>query len=200
MEDIRTFGYVRVSTKEQHEDRQLIAMQEFGVAEECVYRDKQSGKDFDRPGFQALMSQIRQGDVLVVKSIDRLGRDYQEILNHWRIITKERQCAIVVLDMPMLDTREKENRDLTGTFVADLVLNILSYVAETERAYTRQRQREGIAAAKAKGIQFGRPPIKRTAKWYQMREAWRCKKITARSAATVLGIDHKTFLLWVNDN
>ena len=153
MEAGNVYGYMRVSTKEQNEDRQLIAMLEFGVKESHLFMDKQSGKDFNRPSYLKLLSTLRPGDVLVVKSIDRLGRDYEEIIEQWRIITKERQVAIVVLDMPLLDTRQKD-RDLTGIFIADLVLQILSYVAQTEREFNRQRQSEGIAAAKAKGVMY----------------------------------------------
>lgn len=144
------YGYIRVSTKDQHEDRQMIAMQEFGVSEKHIYMDKLSGKDFDRPQYKRLLRRLKGGDTLVVKSIDRLGRDYSEIQNQWRIITKEKKANIVVLDMPLLDTRQK-GRDLTGTFIADLVLQILSYVAQVERENIKQRQAEGIAAAKAKG-------------------------------------------------
>lgn len=149
------YGYIRVSTKDQHEDRQMIAMQEFGVSEKHIYMDKLSGKDFDRPQYKRLLRRLKGGDTLVVKSIDRLGRDYSEIQNQWRIITKEKKANIVVLDMPLLDTRQK-GRDLTGTFIADLVLQILSYVAQVERENIKQRQAEGIAAAKAKGVRFGR--------------------------------------------
>lgn len=148
------YGYARVSTKEQNEQRQLIALQEFGVAEQNVFVDKQSGKDFERPNYRKLIKKLKPDDTLVIKSIDRLGRNYEEILEQWRIITKERGTAIVVLDMPLLDTRK--NRDLTGTLIADIVLQLLSYVAQTEREFIRQRQAEGIAAAKAQGVQFGR--------------------------------------------
>ena len=160
MDEGRIFGYVRVSTKEQNEDRQVIAMREFGVADKSIYMDKQSGKDFERPAYKRLMKRLKPGDVLVIKSIDRLGRDYDETLEQWRVITKEMKAAIVVLDMPLLDTRQKE-RSLTGTFIADLVLQILSYVAETEREFNHRRQAEGIAAAKEKGVRFGRPPKER---------------------------------------
>lgn len=150
------YGYIRVSTKEQCEDRQLIALRDFPVCDDKIFMDKLSGKDFNRPQYKKLLRKLKRGDILVVKSIDRLGRNYEEILNQWRIITKEKQADIVVLDMPLLDTR-KTGRNLTGTFVADLVLQILSYVAQTERENIRQRQMEGIAAAKLRGVQFGRP-------------------------------------------
>ena len=139
------YGYIRVSTKEQNEDRQYIAMKEFGVNDRNIFMDKQSGKDFNRPSYKRLSRLLKPGDVLVIKSIDRLGRNYEEIIEQWRMITKIRGAAIVVLDMPLLDTRQKD-KDLTGTFIADLVLQILSYVAETEREFMRQRQAEGIAA------------------------------------------------------
>ena len=148
------YGYVRVSTREQNEQRQVVALKEYGIAEKRIYMDKQSGKDFERPNYKRLIRKIKNGDTLVIKSIDRLGRNYDEILEQWRIITKEKQAAIVVLDMPLLDT--KQNRDLTGTLIADIVLQLLSYVAQTEREFIRQRQAEGIAAAKARGVKFGR--------------------------------------------
>ena len=147
------YGYVRVSTQEQNEVRQLTAMRNFGVAEKNIIVEKLSGKDFKRPRYQRLVKGLRQKDVLVIKSIDRLGRNYTEILEQWAIITKEREAAIVVLDMPLLDTRQ--GRDLTGTLIADIVLQLLSYVAQTERENIRQRQAEGIAAAKARGVRFG---------------------------------------------
>jgi len=189
------YGYVRVSTREQNEDRQLIAMRGFGVAEKDIYLDKQSGKDFRRMAYQKLLSKLKPGDTLVIKSIDRLGRDYDEILGQWRIITKERHISIVVLDMPLLDTRQKE-RDLTGTFVADLVLQILSYVAQQEREFIRQRQAEGIVAAKARGVTFGRPPLERPEIFNAVLLAWKSGEISAREAGRRLGVNYKTFLVW----
>ena len=153
----KTYGYVRVSTRAQKEDRQLIAMREFGVPPERIVVERQSGKDFERPVYLRLLRSLRRGDVLVVKSIDRLGRNYTEILEQWGCLTKEKRVSVVVLDMPLLDTRE--DRDLTGILVADIVLQLLSYVAQTERDYIRQRQAEGIAAAKARGVRFGRERI-----------------------------------------
>ena len=150
---MKIYGYIRVSTKEQNEERQLIAMREFGIPEENIVIEKQSGKDFERPGYKTLMKTLKAGDTFVIKSIDRLGRNYEEILEQWRIITKEKQVAIVVLDMPLLDTRQ--GRDLTGVLIADIVLQLLSYVAQTEREFNRQRQAEGIAAAKARGVHLG---------------------------------------------
>lgn len=191
----KTYGYVRVSTKEQNEDRQLIALQEFPVLEKCIYMDKLSGKDFNRPQYQKLLKKMRPGDLLVVKSIDRLGRNYEEILLQWRMITKEKQVDVVVLDMPLLDTRKSGN-DLTGTFVADLVLQILSYVAQTERENIHQRQMEGIAAARLRGVQFGRPRKPVPELFWQLKEEWKDKKITSREAARQLSISQDTFLRW----
>lgn len=192
----KTYGYVRVSTKEQNEGRQLIAMREFGIADKNVIVEKQSGKDFERPKYKTLLKMLKPGDTFVIKSIDRLGRNYDEILEQWRFLTKQKEVAIVVLDMPLLDTRQ--GRDLTGVLIADIVLQLLSYVAQTEREFIRQRQAEGIAAAKANGVQFGRPPKERPEIFETLQEAWQRKELSARSAAKQLGIDHKTFLLWVN--
>ena len=192
------YGYVRVSTKEQNEQRQMIALREFGIEEKRIYMDKQSGKDFKRSKYKKLLRKIKNGDALVVKSIDRLGRNYDEILEQWRIITKEKQVAIVVLDMPLLDTRQ--NRDLTGTLIADIVLQLLSYVAQTEREFIHQRQAEGIAAAKAQGVQFGRKPMKRPTSFAMLKKQWEQNQISARAAAKQLGITHSTFLRWVNEN
>ena len=189
------YGYIRVSTKDQHEDRQMIAMQEFGVSEKHIYMDKLSGKDFDRPQYKRLLRRLKGGDTLVVKSIDRLGRDYSEIQNQWRIITKEKKANIVVLDMQLLDTRQK-GRDLTGTFIADLVLQILSYVAQVERENIKQRQAEGIAAAKAKGVRFGREKMPIPEEFYALRTRYREGSITASAAARELGVAHSTFLKW----
>jgi len=190
------YGYVRISTREQNEIRQLVAMREFGVMDRNIFLDKQSGKDFLRQAYQKLLKKLKPNDTLVIKSIDRLGRDYGEILEQWRIITKERRAAIVVLDIPLLDTRQKE-RDLTGTFIADLVLQILSYVAQTERDFIHQRQAEGIAAAKARGVKFGRPPLEIPALFQEVQEAWVRKEISAREAGRRLGVSYKTFQSWV---
>ncbi|MBQ2985631.1 MAG: recombinase family protein, partial [Clostridia bacterium] len=186
-----------VSTKEQNEDRQYIAMKEFGIGDRDIYVDKQSGKDFNRPAYRRLLRLLKPGDVLAIKSIDRLGRNYEEIIEQWRMITKIRGAAIVVLDMPLLDTRQK-GKDLTGTFIADLVLQILSYVAETEREFMRQRQAEGIAAARAKGVRFGRPPMPKPPAFEMFRREWVNNEISAREAARCLGIDHKTFITWAH--
>ena len=186
-----TYGYVRVSTQEQNEARQLAAMQEFGVAEKNIIIEKLSGKDFNRPCYQRLVRALRPGDVLVVKSIDRLGRNYDEILEQWSVITKKRKAAIVVLDMPLLDTRQ--GRDLTGTLIADIVLQLLSYVAQTERENIRQRQAEGIAEAKAKGVRFGPPCHTLPDSFEELRQAWRDRRMTLRAAAEACGIPKSTF-------
>ena len=192
------YGYVRVSSRDQNEERQIIAMHEFGVDDKQIYMDKQSGKDFERPQYKKLMRKIKTGDTLVIKSIDRLGRNYDEILVQWRTITKQKKVAIVVLDMPLQDTRQ--NRDLTGTLIADIVLQLLSYVAQTERDFIKQRQKEGIAAAKARGVQFGRTPMERPVDYDQIKTLWFQEKISAREAGRQLGITHKTFLRWVNSD
>lgn len=192
------YGYVRVSTREQNEQRQVVALKEYGIAEKRIYMDKQSGKDFERPNYKRLIRKIKNGDTLVIKSIDRLGRNYDEILEQWRIITKEKQAAIVVLDMPLLDT--KQNRDLTGTLIADIVLQLLSYVAQTEREFIRQRQAEGIAAAKARGVKFGRQAMERPAEYEYIKEQWQRKELSARAAAKQLGITHGTFLRWIRED
>ena len=191
------YGYVRVSTREQNEQRQMIALREFGIPEKYIFLDKQSGKDFERPNYKKLMRKLKNGDTLVIKSIDRLGRNYDEILQQWRIITKEKQAYIVVLDMPLLDT--KQNRDLTGTLIADIVLQLLSYVAQTEREFIRQRQAEGIAAAKERGVRFGRSPMVRPKEYDILRSQWEDNQISARAAAKQLGITHRTFLNWVHE-
>jgi len=194
----KIYGYGRVSTKRQCEDRQLIALAECGVSPRNIYFDKQSGKDFDREQYQRLLKQLKAGDTVFIKSIDRLGRNYAEIIEQWRHITKDVSADIVILDMPLLDSRQKE-RDLTGTFIADLVLQILSYVAETERAYNLQRATEGIAAAKAKGIRFGRPPKVKPDMFPALCEAWQQKRISARAAARELNVTHRTFSLWASE-
>ena len=185
-----TYGYVRVSTQEQNESRQLDAMREFGVADEHVIVEKLSGKDFNRPQYQQLVKSLQSGDVLVVKSIDRLGRNYDEILEQWAMITKKRQAA-VVLDMPLLDTRQ--GRDLTGTLISDIVLQLLSYVAQTERENIRQRQAEGIAAAKARGVRFGPRPRTLPDNFEGVRRAWRSGELSMRAAAEACGMPTTTF-------
>ena len=185
------YGYVRVSTQEQHEARQLDAMRKFGIVEENIIVEKVSGKDFNRPLYRQLIKKLGPEDVLVVKSIDRLGRNYNEILEQWGVITKKRKAAIVVLDMPLLDTRQ--GRDLTGTLISDIVLQLLSYVAQSERENIRQRQAEGIAAAKAKGVHFGPERRPLPDGFEPLRQAWRSKQITLRTAAESCGIPKTTF-------
>lgn len=189
------YGYVRVSSKDQCEDRQIISMREFPVLEGNIFLDKQSGKDFRRPKYQKLIKKLHAGDVMVVQSIDRLGRNYDEILEQWRIITKVKQAHIVVLDMPLLDTRQKE-KDLTGTFIADLVLQILSYVAQTERENIKKRQAEGIAAAKLRGVRFGPPRKNIPVKFEQLRIQWEAGEISGRAAARELNVAAQTFTRW----
>lgn len=189
------YGYVRVSSKDQCEARQVLALREFKVPEHNIYMDKMSGKDFNRPQYRRMVRKLKAGDVLVVKSIDRLGRNYEEILEQWRMLTKKKEVDVVVLDMPLLDTR-MSGGNLTGVFVADLVLQILSYVAQTERKNIRQRQREGIAAAKQRGVKFGRPKKQVPEEFARLREKWMQKEVSSREATKRLGISQDTFLRW----
>ncbi len=191
MEDINIYGYMRVSSKEQNEDRQKIALTEMGVPENNIYMDKQSGKDFERTQYKRLLRKLNKNSVLYIKSIDRLGRNYGELNEQWRIITKEKKADIVVIDMPLLDTRREKN--LLGTFISDVVLALLSYVAENERTNIKQRQAEGIAAAKARGVKFGRPPLPIPQNFYQMHKDWRAGKITIEEAAKACNMCPKTF-------
>ena len=180
------YGYIRVSTREQNEDRQRLALAALPVPEENIYMDKQSGKDFERPQYRRLVRRLRRDDLLYVKSIDRLGRNYSEILEQWRMLTKEKG-----VDMPLLDTRR--GKDLMGTFLSDIVLQVLSFVAENERDNIRQRQAEGIAAAKARGVRFGRPPLPLPDNFHMLHQAWRGQKITLRQAARACGMPTGTF-------
>lgn len=188
------YGYARVSTPEQNMDRQIKALEEFGVPVKNIYKEKETGRDFERPAYKRLMRKLRVEDVLVVKSIDRLGRNYAEILEQWRVITKVKGAAIVVLDMPILDTRKE--KDLIGTLVADLVLQIMSYFAQVERDFIKQRQAEGIAAAKARGVKFGRPRIPIPENFAEMKAKWQAGKISSRQAGKELGVSYHTFLRW----
>lgn len=187
----RIYGYVRVSTREQNEDRQIRAMDERCVPRENIYIDKQSGKDFNRPRYQKMVGKMRQNDLLYIKSIDRLGRNYDEILEQWRILTKEKKVNIVVLDMPLLDTRR--GQDLMGTFLSDIVLQVLSFVAQNEREAIRERQREGIEAAKKRGVQFGRPLIPVPDNFEQVYNRWSTKSISGEEAARLCGLTAATF-------
>ena len=184
-------GYIRVSSCDQNEDRQLIALKKAGVAEKNIYLDKQSGKDFNRPQYKKLLKRMKKDDVLYIQSIDRLGRNYEEILQQWRMLTKEKGIDIVVLDMPLLDTRR--GKDLMGTFLSDIVLQVLSFVAENERNNIRQRQAEGIAAAKAKGIRFGRPPQPLPESFHSSYQRWKQGEITGTAAAMECGMPLSTF-------
>lgn len=190
----QVFGYLRVSTKDQHEDRQLAALSEYQIPAGNLYCDKQSGKDFDRPAYQRLLRRLRAGDLLIIKSIDRLGRNYSDILAQWRIISVEKKCNIKVIDMPLLDT--SHSQDLTGTLIADIVLQLLSYVAQTEREFIRQRQAEGIAAAKVRGVRFGRPRIARPDQFREICLRWRQGEFSSRAAAQLLQVSQSTFLAW----
>ncbi len=188
---IKIFGYARVSTREQNEDRQIIALKEAGVPKESIFVDKTSGKDFERPQYKKLLKKLDKDSVLYIKSLDRLGRNYQSLSEQWRIITVKKGADVVVIDMPILDTRMEKG--LLGTFISDLVLVLLSYVAENERLNIKQRQREGIEAAKARGVKFGRPSIKVNETFYKMHKEWRNKKISMREAAFNCGLNPKTF-------
>lgn len=188
---INIYGYVRVSTREQNEGRQVIALEELSIPEENLFIDKQSGKDFRRPQYKKMVQRLRPDDLRYIKSIDRLGRNYEEILEQWRLLTKEKCIDIVVLDMPLLDTRR--GKDLMGTFLSDIVLQVLSFVAENERSNIRQRQAEGIAAAKARGVKFGRPAIPLPDNFCQVHQAWRGKQLTLNQAADACAMPVSTF-------
>ena len=185
------YGYARVSSATQNEDRQMLAMAQMQVPEENIYVDKQSGKDFERPQYKKLLRKLNEGAILYVKSIDRLGRNYTEIQEQWRIISKEKKADIVVIDMPLLDTRR--GKDLLGTFLSDIVLQVLSFVAENGRSNIRQRQAEGIAAAKARGVRFGRPQIPMPDNFYEVYRRWKEKELSLQEAARLCGMSKTTF-------
>ena len=185
------YGYIRVSSRDQNEDRQLIAMREIDVPEKNIYTDKQSGKDFERPQYKKLVRKLKRDDLLYIKSIDRLGRNYEEIQNQWRFLTKDKGVDICVIDMPLLDTRR--GKDLVGTFLSDIVLQVLSFVAENERVNIRARQAEGIAAAKARGVRFGRPPRPLPENYHSAYQRWKAGKITGTAAARECGMPLSTF-------
>lgn len=187
----KIYGYVRVSSAEQNEKRQIIALKEVGVSEENIFIDKQSGKNFDRPQYKKIIKKLRAGDLLYVLSIDRLGRNYEEIQNQWRVITKEIGADICVLDMPLLDTRE--GKDLMGTFIADLVLQILSFVAQSERENIKKRQEQGIAAAKEKGVRFGRPKIPLPDNFERLVKNWEKKNISFEEILKLCNMSEATF-------
>ena len=188
---MNVYGYIRVSSRDQNEDRQMIALRELNVSEKNIFMDKQSGKDFERPSYKRMVRRMKKDDLLYIKSIDRLGRNYGEILEQWRILTKEKGIDIVVLDMPLLDTRR--GKDLMGTFLSDIVLQVLSFVAENERTNIRQRQAEGIAAAKARGVRFGRPTRPLPEGFHEVYHLWKNGKITGTKAAKICGMPLSTF-------
>lgn len=186
-----TYGYVRVSSQEQNEDRQLDSLRVLEIAERNIFIDKQSGKDFERPQYKRLIRKVKREDLIYIKSIDRLGRNYSEIQEQWRYLTKEKGADIVVLDMPLLDTRR--GKDLMGTFLSDIVLQVLSFAAENERTNIRQRQAEGIAAAKARGVKFGRPQIVMPEHFQKTVRLWERKEITIQEAIERCGVSEATF-------
>ncbi|SES26125.1 Site-specific DNA recombinase [Butyrivibrio fibrisolvens] len=190
-EKIKVFGYARTSTREQNEDRQLIALKEMGVPEKNIFLDKLSGKNFDRPQYKKLVKKLDGNSVLYIKSIDRLGRSYRDLSEQWRIITKEKGADVVVIDMPILDTRREKN--LLGTFISDLILALLSYVAESEYRTIHQRQAEGIAAAKARGFKFGRPPKPLPENFHEVYQKWKTGKLSVAEAARQCGMPRSTF-------
>ena len=192
----KIFGYARVSSKEQNEERQIVAFKDYGIDERDIYIDKQSGKDFDREQYNILKHILRENDILVIKSIDRLGRNYNIIIDEWKDITKNIKADIVVIDMPLLDTTK--NKDLLGTFISDLILQILSYVAEQERTFIKQRQKEGISTAMNKGIKFGRPTIKKPQNYDIVVSKWKNKEIKTKEAIEQLGLKPSTFYNMVN--
>ena len=193
---MKKYGYVRVSTRDQNIDRQMSAMLEIGIDKKKIFIDKLSGKDFNRPKYKQLVNRLTMGDELYIKSIDRLGRDYDEIIEQWRFLTKIKDVDIIVLDFPLLDTRNQVN-GVTGKFIADLVLQILSYVAQIERENIKQRQAEGIQLAKEKGVKFGRPQIALPEDFEEIYFLWNAGKISKREAARLLGTNHTTFSRWI---
>ena len=190
----KIYGYIRVSSKDQNEDRQIIVLKNFGVCEKNIFIDKKSGKDFQRPAYKKLLKNLKPNDILIVQSIDRLGRNYGEIIEQWRVITKSKKADIVVLDMPLLDTRQ--HKDLISSLITDITLNLLSYFAQIEREMNKQRQSEGISAAKKRGIKFGRPQKNLPQNFSEVYQLWQQGKISARTAGKMLGTMHNTFLNW----
>ena len=195
----KIYGYIRVSTISQRDDRQWLAMEDFGIPKECVFVDKQSGKDFDRPAYREVMERLAPGDTLVVKSLDRLGRNYDEMTHQLDIITKEKEAAIVVIDLPLLDTRNKYGDDLTAKLISNLVIQVFSYVAETERNMNHQRTMEGLAAARARGVKLGRKPKDKPKGYESVFAQWQNKSLSARKAAEKLEISLPTFLKWARE-
>ena len=195
----KIYGYIRVSTISQRDDRQWLAMEDFGIPKECVFVDKQSGKDFDRPAYREVMERLAPGDTLVVKSLDRLGRNYDEMTHQLDIITKEKEAAIVVIDLPLLDTRNKYGDDLTAKLISNLVIQVFSYVAETERNMNHQRTMEGLAAARARGVKLGRKPKDKPRGYETVLAQWQNKSLSARKAAEKLEVSPPTFLKWARE-
>ena len=195
---MQIYGYVRVSSADQNEDRQLLALEELNVPPYNIFTDKQSGKDFDRPNYHKLRKALQKNDVLYIKSIDRLGRNYAEILDEWRILTKEKGVDIVVIDMPILDTRV--GKDLLGTFISDVILQLLSFVAQNERESIRQRQAEGIAAAQKKGVQFGRPQKPLPNNFGELVKQWERKEIKTRDVLQICSISRSTFYIRLKEH
>lgn len=189
---MKKYGYIRVSTREQNLDRQILAMKQEGIEDKNMYSDQMSGKNFDRPQYNRLIKKLKPGDLLVIKSIDRLGRNYTEILEQWRFITKIKKANIKVIDMPLLNTNTVHG-DLTGVFISDLVLQILAYVAETERAFIKQRQTEGIEIAKKNGVKFGAPKLDMPEGFEEYYKLWKDKKISVREGAKAVGMSPSTF-------
>ncbi len=194
-----TYGYIRVSTTLQHDDRQRMAMEEFGISAECLFADKQSGKNFDRPAYMNMMAALKPGDTVVVQSLDRLGRDYEEMLRQLDIITREKEAGIVILDMPLIDTRARQGDDLTGKFISNLVIQIFSYVAHMERSMNHQRTMEGLAAARARGVQFGRTPLEKPEGYEEVRCQWEAGELSEREASRLLGVSRHTFHKWTHE-
>jgi len=195
----KIYGYIRVSTISQRDDRQWLAMKDFGIPKECVFVDKQSGKDFDRPAYRKMMAKLHPGDTLVVKSLDRLGRNYDEMTHQLDIITKEKEAAIVVIDLPLLDTRNKYGDDLTAKLISNLVIQVFSYVAETERNMNHQRTMEGLVAARARGVKLGRKPKDKPEGYENVLAQWQNKSLSARKAAEQLKVSTPTFLKWARE-
>ncbi len=194
-----TYGYIRVSTALQNDDRQRIAMENFGITEDCLFADKQSGKDFDRPAYASMIAALEPGDTVVVQSLDRLGRDYDEMIHQLDIITREKEAAIVILDLPLIDTRAKQGDDLTGKFISNLVIQIFSYVAHMERNMNHRRTMEGLAAARARGVQLGRTPLKKPKGYEEAHRRWEAGELSEREAARLLGVSRPTFHKWVHE-
>lgn len=195
-ERMKEYGYARVSSKDQNIDRQITALKTSGILEKNIFTDTVSGKDFNRPKYKQLVNRLQAKDIVFIKSIDRLGRDYDEIIEQWRYLTKIKDIDIVVLDFPLLDTRNQMN-GITGKFIADLVLQVLSYVAQVERENTLQRQAEGIKEAKARGVKFGRPPLQLHDDFYEVLDLWCKHKISKRQASKKLCISRYTFSKWI---